>query len=170
MASPGYYTVTLKDYNVKAELTATAHAGFHRYTFQSTTDAGMIIDVSHTLQSHRNEVNQIEIINDHEIRGYKLTKGWAREHHVFFMPYSLSPLPINWQMVLFSLQRIKNQRTVPAKALLKFENLSGKEVLVKVGISAVDFEGAKDNVTKEISDWNFNKGKRKRCSLMEAMA
>src|SRR5690349_17566845 len=38
MASPGYYTVTLKDYNVKAELTATSHAGFHRYTFSSTTD------------------------------------------------------------------------------------------------------------------------------------
>ncbi|MCK5345060.1 MAG: glycoside hydrolase family 92 protein, partial [Candidatus Heimdallarchaeota archaeon] len=32
-ASPGYYSVLLKDYNVKAELTSTQRAGFHRYTF-----------------------------------------------------------------------------------------------------------------------------------------
>ena len=84
-ASPGYYTVRLKDYDVKAELTTTTHAGFHRYTFPaSAKDAGVIVDVGHTLQSHQNQVNQIEIINDHEIRGYKLTKGWAREQHIYF--------------------------------------------------------------------------------------
>jgi predicted alpha-1,2-mannosidase len=159
MASPGYYTVILKDYNVKAELTATAHAGFHRYTFQSTTDAGMIIDVSHTLQSHRNEVNQIEIINDHEIRGYKLTKGWARDHHVFF--HAVFSQPFTYQLANGSVLASADKKisTVPAKALLKFENLSGKEVLVKVGISSVGYDGAKDNVMKEISDWNFNKVK-----------
>lgn len=34
-ARPGYYSVLLKDYQVKAELTATARVGFQRYTFPS---------------------------------------------------------------------------------------------------------------------------------------
>ena len=32
-AKPGYYRVLLQEPKVKVELTATAHAGFHRYTF-----------------------------------------------------------------------------------------------------------------------------------------
>ena len=33
IATPGYYTVMLDDYGVKAELTATEHVGVHRYTY-----------------------------------------------------------------------------------------------------------------------------------------
>ncbi len=33
ISRPGYYSVMLPDYQVKVELTATARAGFHRYTF-----------------------------------------------------------------------------------------------------------------------------------------
>jgi predicted alpha-1,2-mannosidase len=160
VAIPGYYAVTLKDYGIKVELTTTTHAGFHKYTFSSIKDAGTIIDVGHTLQSHLNEINQIEIINDHEIRGYKLTKGWAREHHVYFHAVFSQP---------FSVQLAKGEELISsdakiinvagAKALLKFEKLSKKEVLVKVGISAVDYAGAKNNVSKEIPGWNFNKVK-----------
>lgn len=32
-ASAGYYSVVLKEEGIKAELTVTAHAGMHRYTF-----------------------------------------------------------------------------------------------------------------------------------------
>lgn len=38
-ASPGYYSVLLKDYNIKAELTSTRRAGFHRYTFPEADNA-----------------------------------------------------------------------------------------------------------------------------------
>lgn len=33
-ATPGYYTVTLDQAKVKAELTATTHAALHRYTYE----------------------------------------------------------------------------------------------------------------------------------------
>ncbi len=46
-AEAGYYTVSLKDYQIKAELTATKRVGFHRYTFPKTKDAHLIIDVGH---------------------------------------------------------------------------------------------------------------------------
>ncbi|MFT3733424.1 MAG: GH92 family glycosyl hydrolase, partial [Rhodocyclaceae bacterium] len=161
-ASPGYYSVTLKDNGVRAELSATKHAGFHRYTFNSINEAGVIIDVSHTLQSHRNEINQIEIINDHEIRGYKLTKGWAREHHVYF--HAIFSQPFTAQLVddVTALnQSVKVLNKPGAKVALKFKKSSSKEVLVKVGISPVDYQGAKNNVLSEIKDWDFVKVKSK---------
>lgn len=156
-ASPGFYGVTLEG-NIKVELTTTTRAGFHKYTFPSSRDAGMIIDIGHTLQSHRNEINRIEIVNDREIKGYKVTKGWARDHHVFF--YAVFSQPFTFRLAhdeVFAGPSDKIIDKVGAKALLKFEKLSGKEVLVKVGISSVDCEGAKNNVLKEIDDWNFNK-------------
>ncbi len=33
VATPGYYAVTLKDYGIRVELTATRRVAFHRYTF-----------------------------------------------------------------------------------------------------------------------------------------
>ena len=34
-ASPGYYEVLLKDYNINVSLTTTTRAGFHKYTFNN---------------------------------------------------------------------------------------------------------------------------------------
>lgn len=142
MASPGYYTVRLSDYDIKAELTATKHAGFHKYTFApNAKKPGMIIDVEHTLQSHHNQVKEIEFVNDREIRGYKVTNGWARDHQVYFHAVFSKPF---------------KYKKIGAKGLLQFSKTGGNTVLVKVGISAVDYAGAKNNVTREIPDWNFD--------------
>ena len=42
-ASPGYYAVTLDDYNIRAELTATTRAGFQRYTFPKAEQARILV-------------------------------------------------------------------------------------------------------------------------------
>jgi putative alpha-1,2-mannosidase len=41
--NPGYYAVTLEDYSIRAELTATKRVGLHRYTFPSTAAARNIL-------------------------------------------------------------------------------------------------------------------------------
>ena len=46
-ASPGYYSVKLDDYNVFAEMTATARAGFHKYTYPENEKSGIMIDMEH---------------------------------------------------------------------------------------------------------------------------
>ena len=42
------------------------------------------------------------------------------------------------------------------KVLLRFDTDKDEQVLVKVGISAVDMEGARKNLEAEIPDWNFD--------------
>ena len=48
---PGYYAVHLPGDEVLAELTATPHAGFHRYTFQKDEPPHLILDVSSVLEN-----------------------------------------------------------------------------------------------------------------------
>jgi putative alpha-1,2-mannosidase len=45
IAKPGYYAVTLDDYNIKAELTATTRCGFNRYTFPKSDCAHILFDL-----------------------------------------------------------------------------------------------------------------------------
>ena len=50
-ATPGYYTVELDKYKVKAELTATDHVALHRYTYQNADSASLLLDLQHGLES-----------------------------------------------------------------------------------------------------------------------
>ena len=44
-------------------------------------------------------------------------------------------------------------------AVLTFDTKAGEDVLAKVGISSVDYEGASKNLKGEINHWNFDKVK-----------
>jgi len=76
IARPGYYQVFLPDYQVKVELTATARAGFHRYTFPQTTEAHVVVDLQHGVG---NDVTaaQLTLEDDHTASGYRQSAGWA---------------------------------------------------------------------------------------------
>lgn len=45
--TPGYYEVTLSDYNIKVELTATERVGYHRYTYPQADTARILFDIGH---------------------------------------------------------------------------------------------------------------------------
>ena len=66
-ASPGYYSVTLDDYEIDVELTVTERTGFHKYTFPENEKSNIIIDLE-----HRDFVIEsgIKIVSDTEIEGF----------------------------------------------------------------------------------------------------
>lgn len=154
VAVPGYYSVFLDRYGVKAELTATKRAAIHRYTFPESTDAGFILDFDYSLQRQKNEEMEIEVISDTEIRGHKKTVYWAFDQYINF--YAKFSKPFTYTLLTDSVALDKDGELLPtAKVLLHFNTKAGEEVLVKVGISAVDMEGAKGNVEAEIPEWDF---------------
>ena len=68
-ASPGYYAVTLEDYQVRVELTAAARAAVHRYTFLEAADAARLhLDLAHCngagIEAHA------EVDDAHRIEGW----------------------------------------------------------------------------------------------------
>ncbi len=153
-ASPGFYSVLLKDYNIQAELTATLRAGFHKYTFPKTDSAHVVIDLAHPGGA---EFLSIKRVSDTEIEGFRRSHGWAWDQYVYFVarfskPFSSVDLALN--------DTIRKELTEASgkniKAVVNFQTASKEAILVKVGISAVSIDGARKNLEVEIPDWNFD--------------
>lgn len=157
VASPGYYSVFLDTYGVKAELTATSRAALHRYTFPESTEAGFILDLDYSLQGQHNRALSLEVVNDSTICGYKNTNSWAWRHDVYFK--AVFSKPFTCEILTDSILQPKGRRPLPVKkALLHFSTAQDEQVLVKVALSSVDAEGAEKNLA-EIPGWDFEQVK-----------
>ncbi|PWJ57610.1 putative alpha-1,2-mannosidase [Dyadobacter jejuensis] len=79
-AKAGYYSVTLDDYKVKAELTAAPRAGIIRFTYPQNKESRIQIDLSRRVGGTSTE-QYIKIVDDHTISGWmKCTPeggGWG---------------------------------------------------------------------------------------------
>lgn len=156
VASPGYYSVLLDRYQVKVELSATPRVGMHRYTFPQCEEAGIVIDLKHSLQNRQTLEASIEVVNDHEIRGWRHVKGWAPNRRIHFHAVFSKPFVAELYSDDALLTGVRaNGKQIKAK--LKFATSQNEQVLLKVGISAVDMNGAKGNLMTEITDWDFDR-------------
>lgn len=154
-AEPGYYSVFLDTYGVKAELTATKRGAIHRYTFPESKEAGFILDLDYSLQRQTNSEMSIEIVSDTELRGRKKTTYWAFDQYINF--YAKFSRPFTCTLITDSVTMDNGKRLPQCKALLQFNTKKDEQVLVKVGVSAVDMEGARKNVENEIPEWDFDR-------------
>jgi predicted alpha-1,2-mannosidase len=151
-ASPGYYQVTLKPWDVKCELSATLRTGWHRYTYPQGSKPGLMIDLAHILQeTWGNSVLEasLKVIDDRTIEGYRMTKGWAAKDPVWFRaefnePFSVEKIVKDGE----SLEGAKSAKGTNLKIFLSFEKLEAP-LTAKVGISAVDAAGPGINL-KEV--------------------
>lgn len=139
-ATPGYYSVKLDDDNILVELTATTRVGMHRYTFPQTNEAKIILDLS-----HRDKLIDfgLRITSNTTVVGWRRSQAWARDQIVYFA-------------LEFS-QPFTSHGGEAVKTHFRFNAESGARILVKVGISAVDVQGALKNLHTEVADWNFDK-------------
>jgi len=169
-ASPGYYSVYLQDYDIKAELTATCRVGFHKYTFPRTDSAHIILDLTAGIYNYDEKViwSSLRMENDTLLTGYRQTNGWARTRFVFFAMTFSKPVE-NYGFI--DQEKLKYtgfwrkwdqddnfpQRAGPAlKAFFNFKTQK-EEIKIKVALSSVSTAGAVKNLKKEIPHWDFEK-------------
>lgn len=154
-AEPGYYAVKLERYGINCEMTSTTHGAIHRWTFPETDDAGVIVDLDYSLEDQTNKEMNLEVMSDTEIVGHKMTVYWAFDQYInFYIKFSK---PFTYTIINDTVTVGEKQKP-RRKALLKFGKTNeGELIFAKVGVSAVDIDGAKNNVTSEISNWEFEK-------------
>ncbi|MBS7564095.1 GH92 family glycosyl hydrolase [Mucilaginibacter sp. Bleaf8] len=162
-ARPGYYQVMLQDYGINAELAATSHVGIHRYTFPKGKDAHVILDLNHSLDKKRTYWScriigaEIKMVDNKTIEGYRILTGWARLRKVYFRAEFSQPIVSN---VMFegskSYQGLPLVNGTNIKAALNFDTQSQQQLLVKVALSPVSVENARENMKAELSDWDFD--------------
>ena len=163
-ASPGYYRVLLKDSGVEAELTATARAGLHRYRFPADRDnAHLLVDFGHGIQDPAGIPTKISDAFL-QVRGNDLLVGtrhvhcWADGRVIYFAlklsrPFAAAELYSNDQPVAAGSGEAQGSLL---KCVLHLPDAHAEPLLVKVGISAVDIDGALRNLETEIPGWDFD--------------
>ena len=163
-ASAGYYTVEFDNYEVSAELTASARVGFHRYSYGKGSEKRLLVDVGHILQrtwGHDNVENYLQIIDSLTLGGYKYSRGWSHDHKVYFRMEFSSPFSLE-QWVSEGKQS-KDLSSLSGKdvwAIVNFKELKdGEALLVKASISAVDEEGARKNMLAEAASIGFEEAR-----------
>ncbi len=169
-AQPGYYSVVLKDDNIKAELTATTRVGFHKYTFPQSDSAHVILDLVSSIYNYDGKVlwSQIRVENNTTVTGFRQTKGWAANRFVYFAIEFSKPFDsygvANEQDEQYkgfgkTAKLLENYPDVSGRKLkgyFNFKTKKGEAIYLKVAISAVGIDGALKNLKAEIPDWNFD--------------
>ena len=162
-ASPGYYSVTLDDAQMKVELTASEHCGIHQYWNQGKDTFSLMIDLNHSLDKKRPYWSckiidaQIRVVDKYTIEGYRVITGWANERRVYF--YATFSHPILSTMtkagskVNFN-QNIANHKDL--KLIANFKTEPNTALVISVGLSSVSYEGAKQNLISEVGNKGFD--------------
>lgn len=150
-AVPGYYAVYLQTLDCLAELTATAHTGVHRYTFGSSKDARLSIDVSSFAGNSRVEKSFAEY--DEETG---LITGGTVLHAQFSGRYD--GLPIYFAAKVnkdIKEVKIKGDET-DLKVDVNFGDIKDSAVELRLGISFVSVENALLNLETEVGEKTFD--------------
>lgn len=159
-ARPGYYSVDLQEENIKAELTATPRVGVHRYTYPAGAKRRVRLDMDHSAVKgswDRKIINaQIRQVALNAIEGYRVITGWAKLRKVYFYAEFSEPIE--------SLDLRDGGRHEPGAdvingreliAMVDFAN-SDKPLEIKVGISGVSCENARENLEAEAAGKSFD--------------
>jgi predicted alpha-1,2-mannosidase len=162
-ASPGYYSVLLKDNNIKAELTSTRRAGFHRYTFPESNSSRIILDLGHQIgSSSGKEQSELKIVNNNRIEGTKSGElgkvFFVAEFSKPFLYYGTFDVGSKTPESGGSIWPYKNAEDgINIGAFVCFRTKENEQILVKVGISYTSIEGAGKNLAEEIPHWDFER-------------
>jgi len=164
-AEPGYYTVFLKDYGIKAELTATDRVGFHRYTFPETLQAHLVIDIGHR-QGESSGVTDAfaKVVNGNEVEGYVETyPEYAKfcdpdkKVKMYFVAH-FNKQPTETGSFVDSLQTggVSETSGIGNGLFLNFEMKKDEILEIMTGLSYTSIENARLNLKSEATGKTFD--------------
>ena len=148
-ATPGYYTVRLDDYGVRAEMTATDNTAAYRFVYEDADSASLLIDLQHGMAWNEDQYHshvlacRSEWTDDHTLEGHVISKVWAEQQLYFIMRLNR---PVTDKFVLPKQEGERGDRWIAS-----FDMTPGDTLEVRISLSAVDSQGASLNM-KEQSD------------------
>ena len=153
-ARPGYYSVKLDDYNIRAELTASERVGFHQYHFPEGAAAHVIIDLKEGINDQSTDT-WLQQVDPYTFEGYRRSKGWAKDQWLFFA--IKSSVPIQKFNLYDNDQPLEGAdgKGKAIKGVMSFDQ-APPTLQLKVGLSPVSAENALANIAAEIPGWDFN--------------
>ena len=157
LAEPGYYRVLLEKYGIMVELTTTAHAAIHRYTFPVSDQSHILIDLVHGLGNKSSEA-KIKIEGNKLITGFRRSDGWVNDRILYFAIESSVPFRSSGVELDGKPEPVDKASAIGKniRAHLDFQTLARDTILLRVGLSPTSVDEAKKNLKLEIPSWDFD--------------
>ncbi|MEM7161580.1 MAG: GH92 family glycosyl hydrolase [Bacteroidota bacterium] len=148
VAKAGYYACEMSN-GVNVQISSDIRSAMHHYTFPNK-DAVIKLDLA-----HRDKTTDtfLEIESEKAISGWRHSEAWAQDQRIFF--YAEFSEPIVHHLIENNKETDIASERDSIQALFEFK-LANKELKIKIGISAVSIEGARQNLKTEIKHWDFN--------------
>ena len=161
----GYYAVKLDRYGIFAEATATTRCGFLRFTFPENEKANLIMNFSRRIGG-KADFEEITIQNNNTVEGHikctpaggGLGRGDGKISYDLYFVCQFSEIAEN--MCFFENEEYMNEdlKTFSGEDVGLVANFGelGSPLVVRCGISYVDIEGARNNLSVEGNTFDFD--------------
>ncbi|MGS2762638.1 GH92 family glycosyl hydrolase [Sinomicrobium sp. M5D2P9] len=144
--TPGYHSVELDRYQIKAELTSTKRVGFHKYLFPENKKAYILFNLNTVLGPCQNTEGLLEKTGGRELFGKLVAAPTNRRP---------KPLTIYFKMQFNVPVTSVERDTKTGNYLVGLESSDGA-VLMKAGISYTSVDNATNNIQTELPHWDFD--------------
>lgn len=161
-AFPGYYAVRLPEEDIQVELTATARAGVHRYTFPTGIMPHLLLDVCSTLGDKRCENGSVTILPatrqvEGSCREYGSFSGRYGGLDVYFVAQFSQPFFSYgvWEGGAFHTGQATAQGESVGADLAFAPRAASESVEVRLALSYVSVANARANLDAEANGQSF---------------
>ena len=172
VAEPGYYSVPLTRYGIKAEMTASSYVGMHRYTFPESDEAGIVFNLMNGGCWDRPMDTFIEVVDPQTglasedqtkgtaVIGYRYSRGWADDQKIYFYAEFSKPFT-SIDILRKDIQIWQDEfKNMPTYAHAHFQTENSEQIMLKVSLSSESMEGAYKNMHQDLYGWDFDKTAR----------
>jgi len=156
---PGYHSVFLDDYNIRAELTATDRVGFHRYTFPKSDSSHILFDLSAEVGPSPISNCEVKRVSDTELEGYVENDATLRRPkrvRIYFVVIFDKPFEFfgGWRdgKVLENIEQLSGKG---CGAFVRYATGKDEMIQMKVALSYCSIEQARLNLETELPHWDF---------------
>ncbi|WP_165156908.1 GH92 family glycosyl hydrolase [Parabacteroides sp. ZJ-118] len=176
VAHPGYYSNTLTKYNIKAEATASMRTGLSRFTFPKG-ESHILLNLGEGLTNETGAT--VRIVNDTEIEGSKLMGTFCYNPQAVFPVYfvmrvSKTPKKMGYWKKQREMKGVEAEWDIYSGKYklytgytremsgddigvwFDYDTDEGEQISVKMGISYVSVENARENMEQEMSGFPFD--------------
>ena len=142
-AKPGCYAVTFDNPKVIVALATGDRVGMMSCTFPKTNEAKLLLNMEQGVNDEFVYESTLDVESPTAITGFRRTRDWAYDQYLYFYAEFSKP------MASYTIDEKHNGSFV-------FETEEGESVVMRIAISAVDLEGAKNNLNTELAAGDFD--------------
>lgn len=157
-AQPGYHAVTLEDYGIRCELSATTRVGFHRYTCNRGGRVWILVDLPAAIMLPMSDCS-VEQAAANEFCGFvenDATRRRPKRTKIFYdLQTDRAPDEVlTWKDDVVA---ALDGGAEGCGFALGYDVKAGEVIQLRAGVSYCGVEQARDNIRRECDHWDFDR-------------